>query len=227
MTGPLWVAVDELTRPRHVRLWRDDGTTEWTTVPSLWWQLEDAAAGMGDAGGGAGSPSKYRSPGSIECLQLYYDVRDTVVDALTSYDRKPAMLTEPFHILVPESLRSLASVLITADDDLEWWAGCVRSWCRQIINVLRLTEQPPRRRIRDTVCPTCGAIHIRVDERGEPDPEGEFRVPALEITFNNRLVYKAACSACGSEWYRGDPLIALADLLAEQATHRNHADAIV
>ena len=208
MSESLWAAVDALTKPRHVKLLRDHGASDWTTVPSLWWQLEDAAAGVGDAGGEGGSPSRYRSPGSIDCLDLYYDVRETVVDALVSYGRKPEMLTQPFQILVPESLRSLASVLIAQQDDLEWWAWRVSSWGHRITVTLRLLNQPQPRRIRDTACPTCQATHVTLDQGSGPE-----RVPALLIDFHGSLVRAASCSACGSNWFRGDELLELADLL--------------
>lgn len=247
-TALLCSAVDQLTKPRHTRLIRDDGTTEWTTVPSLWWQLEDAAVGMGDAGGGHGSSTRYRTPGSIECLQLFSDIRDTVVDALISHDQKPRTAGEPqtvvwaaqrkraaarlqreaeatygitdltplpaipqlWRVLVPDSLRALASILAgIGDTDLTaWWTERVRSWCRQITNTLRLTEQPQPRRIRDTACPTCQATHVTLDQGSGPE-----RVPALLIDFHGALVRAASCSACGSNWFRGEELLALADML--------------
>jgi hypothetical protein len=253
MTESLWNAVDELTKPRHVKLWRDDGATEWTTVPSLWWQLEDAAAaGMGDAGGEGGSPSRYRPPGALECLQLHADISDTIVDALRGHEAPPRTagvsrervavcraqreaersygltanltpLPPLWHVLVPDSLRALASVLAAVgDDDLTgWWTDRVWSWCRQIINTLRLTDELHPRRVRDTPCPACKAIHVTVKRDGE-----DFREPALLVDFNGGLIRRAACEACGAQWYRGDDLEALKGLLAEQATRRNHADAV-
>lgn len=252
----LWSAVDQLTKPRHVKLLRDEGSADWTTVPSLWWQLEDAVTGVGDAGGEGGASSRYRSPGSIDCLQLYADIRDTVVDALLGHEQKPRTVGEPpavvaaaqhrraaavaqrrayatygiaddsplvdvperWRVLVPDSLRALASLLAAvADDDLTaWWTERVRSWSRQITNTLRLSEQPQPRRIRDTACPTCAATHVTLDQGSGPE-----RVPALLIDFHGALIRAASCSACGSNWFRGSELLDLADML--DATRRQAA----
>jgi hypothetical protein len=219
MSEQLWASVDELTKPRHVKLLRDDGTADWTTLPSLWWQLEDAGVGMGDSGGGAGSASRYRAPGSVECMQLCYDIRDTVLDALISHEDQDTALWlvrgEQPRMLVPEAIRHLAS-LITAvgDDDLTgWWTYRVRSWSRQIINTLRLTDQPQPRRIRDTQCVTCGSTHVTIDQGSGPE-----WVPALLIEFQGALVRAASCSACGSNWFRGQELVELAEMIRVHRT---------
>jgi Zn finger protein HypA/HybF involved in hydrogenase expression len=228
VTEPLWHAVDELVTPRHVKLWRDDGNgktwTEWTTVPSLWWQLEDAAAGMGDAGGEGGHSTRYRSPGSIDCLQLFYDIRDTILDALISHqDQNTAIWLvrgEQPRMHVPEALRHLASIITAVgDDDLtNWWTGWVHSWCRQVRTVLRLSDQPQPRRIRDTRCPTCHATHVTIDQGSGPE-----RVPAFLVEFRGAYVRAARCTACGSNWFRGDDLDALKDLL-EPTRHAVNGD---
>lgn len=204
----LWAAVDELTKPRHVKLVRDDDTTDWTTLPSLWWQLEDALR-TGLENGSHSSGSKYRIPLNIDALQLAGDIEDITMDALTGHDVKPRGA-------LPESLRALASAVIAAvDDDLTgWWVYRIRSWARQIDHVLRLTEQPQPRRIRDTRCPTCQATHVTLIA----GVDGTERVPALLIDFADGMIRAASCSACGSTWFRGDALLALTDQLGEQPT---------
>ena len=83
----LWAAVDELTKPRHVKLLRDDGATDWTTLPALWWQL-DAAIDTGQALSGSRG-SKYRTPLNIDALELAMTIQDTVVDALEGHGLPP------------------------------------------------------------------------------------------------------------------------------------------
>jgi hypothetical protein len=199
----LWAAVDELTKPRHVRLLRDGGSSDWTTLPSLWWQLEEAAAN-GAESNGTGRGSRYRTPIDLDCLELATSIRDVTVDALAGHDQKPRST-------LPDSVRALASVVTAVnDDDLTgWWTYRVRSWCRQIQTALHLTEQPQPRRIRDTRCPTCQATHVTIVVDGEAQ-----RVPALLIDFADRLIRAASCTACGSSWFRGEALLALADELA-------------
>lgn len=205
-TAYLWAAVDQLTKPRHVKLLRDDDTTDWTTLPSLWWQLEDALrTGLENSTHSSGS--KYRTPLNIDALQLASDIRDTTTDALDGHGQKP-------RATFPESVRALASVVVAAmDGDLTgWWVYRVRSWSRQIDHVLRLTEQPQPRRIRDTRCPTCQATHVTIIA----GVDGTERVPALLIDFADGMIRAASCSACGSTWFRGDALLALTDQLNEQ-----------
>lgn len=202
----LWAAVDQLTKPRHVKLLRDEGGADWTTVPSLWWQLEDALrTGMENTGSTGGS--RYRAPLNIDALQLAGDIEDTTLDALAGHDVKPRGT-------FPESLRALASTVVTVgDDDLtSWWVYRIRSWARQVDHVLRLTEEPQPRRIRDTRCPTCAATHVTLTD----GIDGSERVPALLIDFADGLIRAASCSACGSTWFRGDALLALTDQLKEQ-----------
>ena len=198
MTEPLWAAVDGLTKPRHVRLLRDGGGTDWTTVPSLWWQLEDAVAGSSALDGG-GKASRYRAPADLECLELRADIRETVVDALAGHDQRPRST-------VPDSTRALASLVIaTTDDDLVgWWTYRLGSWCRLIRNALALDTRP--RGIRSTACPTCGTMYVTVDSA-----EGPRREAALVLDFADGLVRAATCQACGSTWFRGQALLDLAD----------------
>lgn len=246
----LWAAVDELTKPRHVKLLRDDGTADWTTVPSLWWQLDEATASSSALDGG-GRGSKYRTPIDLDAFEVACTVRDVIVDALAGHDQKPrttgatpqrrAAATAQraaertyaiphtdltpvpplLVVLVPDSLRALVSVVTAlADDDLTaWWTYRVKAWCRQIQNALHLVEQPQPRRIRDTSCPTCQATHVTLDGH-----DGTERVPALLIDFTDGLIRAASCSACGSTWFRGDALLALADELADLATRREHPE---
>jgi hypothetical protein len=102
---------------------------DWTTLPSLWWQLDDALrTGLENSTHASGS--KYRTPLNIDALQLAGDIEDVTTDALNGHDQKP-------RATFPESLRALASVVVAAmDADLTgWWTYRVRSWARQIDHV--------------------------------------------------------------------------------------------
>jgi hypothetical protein len=196
----LWASVDELTKPRHVKLWRDDGATECTTVPSLWWQLKEAVASSNALDGGGGS--RYRTPLDLTCLELAQTIAETVVDALAGHDQKPRSD-------VPSSLRALGSAVTrTGDDDLVgWWTYRVRSWCRQIRAALRLDEQPLPRGIRGTRCPACAESHAVVRRDDE-----DVRVSALVVDFTeDGLIRAAECLRCGAAWFRGAALWQLAD----------------
>ena len=213
----LWAAVDALVAPRHVKLWRDvDGRswTEWTTIPSLWWQLEEDTLALGDAGGGGSRSSSYRSPANLDCLQLWGDIHDTVAEAVAEHHILTAELIAkelPLRLDFPHALRRLASTIVTInqEDFTDDWTDRIQRWARGIITFLRLTEQPQPRRIRDTSCPTCQATHVTIDSGSGPE-----RVPALLIDFHGTLVRAASCTACGSNWFRGDGLLELADLVA-------------
>lgn len=187
-----------------MKLWRDtNGTSwsEWVTVPSLWWQLEDAAKGLGDAGGEGGTSSRYRSPGSIECLQLRTHIHDIIVSQLFARRTPPIAIAGVVN--VPDSLRRLASILIVANVQVDDWASYIRHWSRQITLILGLDQHPRPRRIRDTPCPECQATHVTIDQGSGPE-----RVPPLLIDFNDGYVRAIECTACGVGWLRQ----ALADL---------------
>jgi hypothetical protein len=196
----LWAAVDGLVKPRSVKLFRDDGAADWTVVPSLWAQLEDALSTGMEGGNGTGA-SKYRTPVSLDVLELTMTIREVVIDALAGHDCKPLAT-------FPGSVRRLASLVVaTTDEDLAgWWRYRIQSWCRQIDHVLRLTMESQPRRIRDARCPTCAATHVTIDVDGEKQ-----RVPALLIDFADGLVRCAFCSCCGATYWRGEQLLELAE----------------
>jgi hypothetical protein len=237
----LWAAVDGLVKPRHVKLLRDTGAADWTTVPPLWQQLE-AALTCGMESGKAARSTVHRVPLNVGAYELAADIRDILVDALAGHDEKPLRdgpttkqlaaiaaqraaertyglyvieltpLPPQGRILVPASLRHLASIVTAIGDEdlIGWWIYRVTSWSRQIIHVLRLEEAPQPRRIRDTSCPMCAATHVTTR-----NPDGEkIREPALLIDFTDGMVRAASCSACGASWFRGDALVDLADLIA-------------
>jgi hypothetical protein len=211
VTEPLWTAVDALTKPRTVRLLRDGAPSDWAHLPSLWAQLVEAVA-TGSEQGGGGRSSRYRTPANLDCLELATTIRDITLDALAGHAEKPVTHPGPPAVVrVPESLRRLASVVVgVGEDDLTgWWTYRIGSWGRQITTVLRLTERPQPRRVRDTACPLCHATHVILTT-----PEGLERVPALLVDFQDQLIRAAECSACGASWFRGDQLDALKGLLA-------------
>ncbi len=216
----LWNAVVGLTEPRHVKLLRDTDAADWTTIPALWRQLVEAV-GTGSRRG-ARSSTRTWTPLDLECMELAATIRETIIDALAGHNQRPLTTgTRPARVLVPESLRRLASVVTaTLDNDLTgWWIYRVRSWSRQIIHTLQLEQESQPRRIRDTACPVCHATHIT-----QPGNDGPERVPALLIDFTDSLIRAATCTACGMSWFRGDGLIDLATLLVvplDQPRHGN------
>jgi hypothetical protein len=243
----LWANVDALTKPRSVKLLRDDGSADWTTLPSLWTQLEQAMA-TGKGGRTAGG-SRYRTPLTIDAADLAADIAGIIIDALKGHAEKPitgvpqrfliavvkqrkaertyGLRLTPLPdvpILVPESLRHLASVVVaTTDDDLiGWWAYRFGSWCRQITTTLRLNDDPQPRGIRGATCPTCQATHVTVLRDGE-----RLREPALRIDFTDGMVRAAYCQACMTAWFRGDALVDLADeITAYRPTRLSASDGI-
>jgi hypothetical protein len=213
----LWCAVDGLVETRQLKLLRDTGTDDWTTIPALWRQLVEAI-GTGPRRGGRANTRTW-TPLDLECMELAATIRETIVDALTGHDQRPLTIgNRPARVLVPESLRRLASVITaTLDDDLtSWWTYRVNSWSRQITHTLQLEQESQPRRIRDTACPACNATHAT-----QTGPDGPERVPALLIDFTGTLIRAATCTACGTSWFRGDGLLSLADLIA--ATHPERA----
>jgi len=208
VSAGLWTQTDMLTKPRRVKLLRDTGTADWTTVPSLWCQLEDALSCGMEGSKAATRGSVHRVPLNIDAYELATDIRDITWDALAGHDVKP-------RATVPASVRALASAVVAAvDDDLTgWWAYRIGSWCRQITNVLRLNDEPQPRGIRGAACPTCQATHVTALRDGE-----RVREPALRIDFTDGMVRAAYCQACLSAWFRGDALVDLADLI--NATRR-------
>ena len=215
-TAALWAAVDALTQPRQIRLTRDNGQHDWTQTPSLWQQLTDALP-TGQEQGTGGHSSSYRTPISVDCLDLRTDIHTTVLDALHGHDQHPRR--NGIAIDIPASIRHLASIVIaTNDDDLtHWWTWRITHWSQKIIITLGVERPPQPRRIRDTPCPLCHATHITL--KGADGPQ---RVPALLIDFADGLIRAAECGACSAAWFRGDPLL---DLGVALTTRRQTEDA--
>jgi len=113
-TAALWAAVDALTQPRQIRLTRDNGQHDWTQTPSLWQQLTDALP-TGQEQGTGGHSSSYRTPISVDCLDLRTDIHTTVLDALHGHDQHPRR--NGIAIDIPASIRHLASIVIATNDD--------------------------------------------------------------------------------------------------------------
>jgi hypothetical protein len=212
VTEALWRGVDELTKPRHVKLLRDHGTVDWP-ISSLWQLLEESVMSSAALDGG-GKASRYRAPVDLECLELRSDIRETVVDALAGHNHRP-------RATVPESIRALASLVVaTVDDDLVgWWAYRFGSWCRLIRNALALDTRP--RGIRGMACPECGNMHVIADSA-----EGPRREAALIIDFVDGRIRAVSCQHCDAAWFRGDALWALADADAVRVATGMVADAI-
>jgi hypothetical protein len=90
MTAALWLAVDGLVQDRCVKLLRDTGDADWTTLPALWLQLVEAI-GTGPRRGGRASTRTW-TPLDLECMELAATIRETIVDALAGHDAKPVTI---------------------------------------------------------------------------------------------------------------------------------------
>lgn len=204
-------AIDRLIVRQRVRLWRDGGTAEWHTLPSLWEQLEAATAYQGTGTGGAGG--RARLPISADVVSLLIDIATTVSEAVMEHAGETRRN-------VPGNLRLLATRLTaehTADDALEWWVDKIRHWTNEATTALRLNPSRPRW-ARGVHCPDCGADTITARQDGET-----VRRPALSIQWTGPeddngytaddqwMVRAVVCDACSMTWWRGPSMLLLVD----------------
>lgn len=212
-------AIDALIVRQRLRLYRDGGTAEWHTLPSLWEQLEAATAYQGTGTGGAGG--RARLPISADVVSLLIDVATTVSEAVMEHAGETRRN-------VPGNLRLLATRLDvehTADDALEWWIDKVRHWVSEATAALRLNPSRPRW-ARGVRCPDCGADTVSARQDGE-----QVRRPALTIEWTGPsvedygpdtdwLVRAVTCSACSASWFRGVDLDGLVQQMLTANTTR-------
>lgn len=212
-------AIDALIVRQRLRLYRDGGTAEWHTLPSLWEQLEAATAYQGTGTGGAGG--RARLPISADVVSLLIDVATTVSEAVMEHAGETRRN-------VPGNLRLLATRLDaekTDDDALEWWVDKIRHWTNAATTALRLNPSRPRW-ARGVRCPDCGADTVTARQDGET-----VRRPALTIEWtgpsvedygpdSDWLVRAVSCSACSSTWFRGVDLDGLVQQMLTASTTR-------
>lgn len=221
MTGPapaprhltgddLWKHCDRLTLPVKHRLVRENGHTENLTLPCLLDQLEDD---LGSTSGASGrSKPGSRPPLNMTALSLLGELEVVILDAIVGEGQEKRPQTLGKH------LRQLAAHLVsTADPDVvDWWARLIRGWCAEVQSCLPGEDEGESQRpIRGMCCPTCSTWTVERVTDGLV-----FRDPALMLVFAARMVRYAICKACGESWFRGDPLLALADGAGEYGMRR-------
>lgn len=211
LTGSdLWHWCDRLSLPVRHRLVRESGTTEHITVPSMLDQLEADLAYSGTGSTGRAKPGS-RPPLNANILSLMGEMEVILVDALVcdGLSKRGTLAL---------SLRAVTAHVASTEtpDAIDWWARLVKGWCGEVTACLPgESEGDSQRPIRGMCCPTCATWTIERTQGGET-----FRDPAIVLVFAARLVRYALCRACGQSWFRGDPLLALADTAGEYGLRR-------
>ncbi|WP_158548797.1 hypothetical protein [Blastococcus sp. TF02A-26] len=233
-TGDTWRWVDRLTESRRRRLVRrpDGGqsTVEHVDLPSLLEQLAEAQASTNSGGGRGKSSGGSRAPLDLTITSLLAEIETLTVEALIAYGDRPryreraryrqgrARVLGVRQLDLAASVRALAvTVVDTEDADLiDWWASRFCAWVLRAEEALDLDEDGsvdvvP---VRGVPCPEpeCGREHVLEDRDGET-----VRTPALAISFRDGQVLHVTCRHCGTGWWRGEGLNALADAMAATA----------
>lgn len=199
-------AVDALTQETKQPVERDDGTTTYATVPSLWHQATTALYARNKSDGNGGPAARERNLVDFDLMEVHSLIAAMVERELGLRD--PGLLKR--RTTVPSRMRALASYVVAHEpDQLWWWEYRFASWARLLSNYLHLGERRPSAvRLRNAACPHCGLRQVVVETT-----EGERVVPALVIEFSQGLVQAARCGGCGATWWRGVELEQLADAL--------------
>lgn len=204
-TEDLHRAVDALIQGDRIQITREDHTTEYKPVPSLWQQLEDAVP---YSGSGGSAVAKSKPPITTGVVALLIEITDAATEGANDLVGENRRNT-------PANLRAVAASLAGANDiDLTaWWTEKVREWVRKSRELLRLDPDRPRY-ARGTRCPQCSAKSVSTTVDGET-----VRTPALAINWSapeghqtkhtsdhDWHVRAIECKACESVWWRGDDL---------------------
>lgn len=211
LTGDdLWRWTDKLTKPVRHKLVRESGHVEHLVLPCLLDQLEDD---LGSTSGASGrSKPGSRPPLNMTALSLLGEVEVVLVDAIVGEGLEKRSNT------LAEKLRQIVAHLVsTADPDVvDWWTRLVKGWCGEVQGCLPGEDEGESQRpIRGMCCPTCATWTVERVTDGVL-----YRDAALILVMSNRMVRHAICRACGQSWFRGDPLLALADSAAGEADPR-------
>lgn len=187
-TTALWAAVDGLSLPTQHPIRRDDGSTTWQTVESVWLQLVDAViSGQGSARRGK---QESKPPLDAEALSLKLVIEGTVSDACMSY------ALERHHDTAKDIRRLASEVLRMMDPDLTgWWVDTINSWTRQAITVI--SSDPDRDKQWAMACPNCRTHFVY-------DPEDGTRRPVIRVKVNNGLTRWVECIECGWQITRAE-----------------------
>ncbi|SDN73451.1 DUF7341 domain-containing protein [Allokutzneria albata] len=202
----LRAAVARLTEPAEHTVYRDNGTREIASVPSLLAQLEASllhgAERRASSGGGS------RMPLNVGAVQLLAEIQAGVTDLaaqarvrLTPGETVSARLT---------AVTSVIGGWISAEAIRPVVTG-LEAWARAINELL----DPPRRMHLDAACPVCEARIVH-----QYDLAGDIvRLPALQVS-----IHGCVCLACQTSWH-GPGLKHLAALIDQPAIEEpDHAD---
>jgi hypothetical protein len=246
-TGGLWavdriagtqghIPVDRATDPIWLDTYRNDitgtfcrvdayraATTRHGTIPSLWDQSTLALFG-GEVGGEAGGKlAEERSPADLDLLEIRSQIRHGVREErarLLNGAKDPLGLRHRADGTRPEfqpskELRSLSSLLITHDPRLiDWWAHRLTSWGNALETYLNVKERAAQPfGLRGVPCPECLVRRVIAEDNGT-----RVERPALTVEVRNGMPRAAVCAACGSTWFAGDQLAALAAWINPVAT---------
>lgn len=209
MSITIWYSVDELTQPTKQAAERDDGTTTWVVVPSLWDQSSIALFGSAEPGMTSSSTTaSERSVIDATLMELRADIGETTRDELVRLGTTYSMVDGRYPAFRAAEIRTLASKLISTQAELYEWEYRFDSWARMLSSHLHVEHVASPLRLRNTPCPNCGTRQVVITTDGE-----RIVYPALVIVFRNGLVRNAECSSCGQQWPRGDQLYELAECL--------------
>ena len=201
----------------RIRIRRDD-SAEWTTLPSLWEQLNSSAGWSGGNSGGGAFGS--RPVISTNTVSLVMEITAAITEAASDYGR---IIKTNGQRDYPAELRAIA-VSIPSDETNAWWAEKIKHWTEQTRAALGLNPRLPTS-ARGIACPACKAIYV---EHGSNDQV--VRSPALTITwaipdgegndYHEDHEYKiraVECRACLAVWWKGPAL----DEFATEMSVRN------
>jgi len=199
VTTIIWSAVNQVTLPSKQEIHRDDGTSTWATVMSLWDQANDRLFAGKQGEGGSGSLSE-RNLLDLDLMEIRAIIAETTAAELHKREQQPRPTT-------PGQIRQLAAHVIGYEpDELWWWEYRFTSWARQLATHLQAYQREARDvRLRNSACPECQARQVVIERDIGPVVE-----PALVITFREGHVRAAECTACAFIWWRGAELEALA-----------------
>jgi hypothetical protein len=206
----LWHAVAALTETRRQRLRRDDGATEWFTLPSLWTQLIEAMEGV-TGYQGDGKLQQSRPPLNTSAMSLLIRIAGVVRDERRTRFREATDLSDAARVMTlrgrlpfetPGELRQIISDLIRCGDQpipdsdwtlFEWWESQIRSWASQIRATIGQAETW---RLYGAACRTCQALTVPAFDPETGEAVG--RQPALVVHSSNDVVTSVTCDMCGS-----------------------------
>jgi hypothetical protein len=193
-------AVDALILPTRKRVHREDKTSEYHAVPSLWDQLIESAdwKGQSDGGGVFGS----RPVVSTGVVALVIEIADAATEGAVEHVGKTRGNT-------PDNIRAVTAT-ITDKDQVDWWVQSLKRWAAACREVLQL-DPPNSRSARKVTCPSCGESTWFLKRA----PKEYVRIPALAIVWQRPpgddyhadsewRVQSVDCRACNQSWERGN-----------------------